>query len=226
MQQLAQLRQGMNVLPVSDQFHQAAWARLHERLPTTQPEHDLGRSRIGAGLADVLDPRLLSLIPATLKPAAVLIGLLEQGGQPGILLTVRAGHLRQHAGQVAFPGGAIESADAGPAAAALREAREEVGLDAGAVLGYLPDHIVLTGFRITPVIARIADSFSPQLDSAEVQSCFVLPFAQLLNVENERLTNRSIGGIEVTVRDLQYREHRIWGATAGMLFGLRALALP
>lgn len=183
--------------------------------------------RIGAGLADATDPRLLQLIPPDLRPAAVLIGLLDQAGEPGILLTVRAGHLRQHAGQIAFPGGTIESTDAGPDAAALREAREEVGLAAteADVVGYLPDQIVLTGFRITPVIARIADSFTPRLDTAEVESCFVLPLSALLDTANERATTRSIGGIDVEVRDLQFGEHRIWGATAGMLFALRALAL-
>jgi 8-oxo-dGTP pyrophosphatase MutT (NUDIX family) len=204
-----------------------AWTRLLERLATSRPEHDARSVRIGAGLADSTDPRLLLLIPADLRPAAVLIGLLDQAGVPGILLTVRAGHLRHHAGQIAFPGGTIETTDAAPAAAALREAQEEVGLAAtqAQVIGYLPDQIVLTGFRITPVVARIADTFTPHLDCAEVENCFVLPFAALLDVANERPGVRNIGGIDVAVRDLQFGEHRIWGATAGMLFALRALAL-
>jgi 8-oxo-dGTP pyrophosphatase MutT (NUDIX family) len=203
----------------------AAWTCLQERLAPV-PRHDAQCVRIGAGVADATDPRLLQLIPADLRPAAVLIGLLEHGGAPGILLTVRAAHLRQHAGQIAFPGGVIESGDAGPAAAALREAQEEVGLAANdaEVIGYLPDQIVLTGFRITPVIARIAGSFVPRPDMSEVQSCFVLPFAALLDRANERAVTRSMGGIDVAVRDLQFGEHRIWGATAGMLFALRALA--
>jgi 8-oxo-dGTP pyrophosphatase MutT (NUDIX family) len=207
---------------------QAAWARLLERLATTRPEHDAPFTRIGAASTDAADPRLLHLIPPDLRSAAVLIGLLDRGGDPGILLTVRASHLRLHAGQIAFPGGTIDSTDAGPVAAALREAREEVGLSVteADVLGYLPDQIVLTGFRITPVIARIAGSFVPQLDTAEVESCFVLPFSALLDPVNERAVTRSIGGLEVAVRDLHFGEHRIWGATAGMLFALRALAVP
>lgn len=205
----------------------AAWLRLQERLAGTRPEHDPGRARITAGMAAVPDPRLLPLIPAQLRPAAVLIGLLEQSGNPGILLTERAGHLRQHAGQISFPGGAIEAADTDPAAAALREASEEVGLasDQVQVVGYLPDQIVLTGFRITPVIGRITGPFLPRLDAAEVAGCFVLPFSVLLDPASERPTRRSIGGIEVDVRDLQFGSHRIWGATAGMLFALRELAL-
>jgi 8-oxo-dGTP pyrophosphatase MutT (NUDIX family) len=205
----------------------AAWDRLLEKLANTQPQHDAQHLRIGAGLSDAPDPRLLQLIPAELRHAAVLIGLIEQPGNPGILLTVRAGHLRQHAGQISFPGGAIESSDAGPAAAALREAREEVGLvEADArVIGYLPDQIVLTGFRITPVVARIAGSFTPVVDRAEVDACFILPFSTLLDASSQRSGIRNLGGIEVAVRDLQFDEHRIWGATAGMLFALRALAL-
>jgi 8-oxo-dGTP pyrophosphatase MutT (NUDIX family) len=205
----------------------AAWNRLQQRLAATRPQHDAQFVRVGAGLADATDPRLLQMIPKDLRAAAVLIGLIERQSGPGILMTVRAGHLRHHAGQIAFPGGSIDLTDQGPAAAALREAREEVGLDAAEVevIGYLPDQIVLTGFRITPVIARIPGHFEPALDNAEVESCFVLPFAALLDSANVLPATRSIGGIEVAVRDLQYAEHRIWGATAGMLFALRALAL-
>jgi 8-oxo-dGTP pyrophosphatase MutT (NUDIX family) len=205
----------------------AAWGRLLDRLATSRPEHDLQSVRIGAGLTDSTDPRLLQLIPPDLRHAAVLIGLVDSTAAPGVLLTVRAGHLRQHAGQIAFPGGVIEAADAGPAAAALREAQEEVGLAAAdaTVIGYLPDQIVLTGFRITPVVAHIAGSFAPRIDVAEVQSSFVLPFAALLDAGNERQGMRNMAGIEVAVRDLQFGEHRIWGATASMLFALRALAV-
>jgi 8-oxo-dGTP pyrophosphatase MutT (NUDIX family) len=206
----------------------AAWRQLLQRLAATQPEHRNEFVRVGAGVDDQTDARLLAMIPSDPRPAAVLIGFVEAAAGPGILLTVRAGHLRHHAGQIAFPGGVIESSDASPAAAALREAQEEVGLaphDAE-VLGYLPDQIVLTGFRITPVVARLAPTFAPSADAAEVQGSFVLPFATLLDPVNERTGSRRLGGIDFPVRDLQYGEHRIWGATAGMLFALRALALP
>ncbi len=217
----------MTAPATNSSLRDAAWHRLLARLANSRPEHDAQSVRIGAGLADSTDPRLLQLIPPDLRHAAVLIGLVDSAASPGMLLTVRAGHLRQHAGQIAFPGGVIEAADTGPAAAALREAQEEVGLDAedATVIGYLPDQIVLTGFRITPVVAHIAPTFAPRIDAAEVQSAFVLPFAALLDAGNERQGLRNMAGIEVAVRDLQFGEHRIWGATAGMLFALRALAL-
>jgi 8-oxo-dGTP pyrophosphatase MutT (NUDIX family) len=194
-----------------------AWQRLLRRLASSRP----------APQATPPDARLLHLLPDNPRPAAVLVGLIEAGDGPGILLTVRAAHLRKHAGQIAFPGGVIETDDDGPVAAALREACEEVGLEPSSVelLGYLPALDVLTGYRITPVVARLPTAFVPRLDAGEVASSFVLPFAVLLDPVNERRGLRTIGDVEVPVRDLQYGEHRIWGATAGMLFALRELAL-
>jgi 8-oxo-dGTP pyrophosphatase MutT (NUDIX family) len=206
----------------------AAWRRLQQRLAGSSPGHGLAPAELGAQFAFAADPRLVALLPAAPRAAAVLIGLIEPaGGGQGIFLTVRSPHLRQHAGQIAFPGGAIEAGDAGPAAAALREAHEEVGLEPGtaSVVGYLPDQYVLTGFRITPVVAHLPADFEPRLAGAEVQSSFILPFAMLLDPATERHATRKVGGIEVAVRDLHCGEHRIWGATAGMLLQLRTLAM-
>jgi len=206
----------------------AAWQRLLQRLADSQPCHHLAPALPGAQFAFAADPRLTALLPGSPRAAAVLVGLTEPGrDEPGILLTVRAAHLRQHAGQIAFPGGAIDAGDEGPAAAALREAHEEVGLEPGSarLLGYLPDQFVLTGFRITPVVALLPAQFTPRLDGAEVQASFMLPFAALMDPATERAGTRRIGGIDVAVRDLRYGEHRIWGATAGMLLQLRALAV-
>ena len=206
----------------------AAWRRLLQRLADSRPYHRLAPAQLGAQFAFAADPRLTALLPATPRAAAVLVGLIEPGrGEHGIFLTVRAAHLRQHAGQIAFPGGGIDASDDGPAAAALREAHEEVGLepDSVQVLGYLPDQFVLTGFRITPVVARLPADFTPRLAGEEVQASFILPFSVLLDPATERASTRKVGGIDVGVRDLQYGEHRIWGATAGMLLQLRALAL-
>jgi 8-oxo-dGTP pyrophosphatase MutT (NUDIX family) len=206
----------------------AAWQRLLQRLADSRPYHRLATAQLGAQFSFAADPKLAALLPAAPRAAAVLVGLVDAGGgDQGILLTVRAAHLRQHAGQIAFPGGVMEPGDEGPAAAALREAHEEVGLDpaAATVIGYLPDQYVLTGFRITPVVAHLPVDFVPRLDGAEVQSSFMLPFAVLLDPATERPGKRRVAGMDVAVRDLHYGEHRIWGATAGMLLQLRALAL-
>ncbi|HTQ37259.1 MAG TPA: CoA pyrophosphatase [Steroidobacteraceae bacterium] len=203
-----------------------AWRRMLQRLQGSRPGAQLAPAWPGAQFASG-DPRLAALLPAAPRAAAVLVGLIEQQGDAhGIFLIVRAAGLRQHAGQIAFPGGLIEPGDADAAAAALREAQEEVGLARAEVLGYLPDQQVLTGFRITPVVARLPADFTPRLAGAEVQASFILPFAALLDPATEVAGRRTVGGIEVAVRDLQFGEHRIWGATAGMLLQLRALALP
>jgi len=203
------------------QRHAAIQARdrLVQRLAGSTPDH-------GATGLTGFDARLAALMPPVPKAAAVLIGLTESAGEPGVLLTLRSPALRQHAGQIAFPGGAIDDGDDGPEAAALREAQEEVGLmaDQARVVGFLPDRLVITGFRITPVVATIAPDFVPRLDRSEVQESFELPFAILMDPANHVEGTRRIGDLEVAVRDIQFGSHRIWGATAGMLLSLYELA--
>lgn len=215
-------------MPVGPAMAIEARERLVQRLAGSAPDHRPERTRLGAGLLSQADPELAPLLPPAPLPAAVLIGLVDAEGEPGILLTVRASHLRQHAGQIAFPGGRIEPADAGPADAALREAEEEIGLtrDRATLLGFLPDQLVLTGFRITPVVARLDAGFSPRFDLTEVQGGFVLPWAHLLDESTHVETTRRIAGREVRVRDIVYGDHRIWGATAGILLTLMELSRP
>jgi 8-oxo-dGTP pyrophosphatase MutT (NUDIX family) len=212
----------------SDPETRAACERLLQRLDGSAPDHSPGSLRIGATLAGGADPRLMKLVPPGTRQAAVLIGLREPLDDPGILLTVRAGHLRSHAGQISFPGGVVEPTDVDIAASALREAQEEVGLapTQAAIIGHLPDQLVFTGFRITPVVARLAADFTPRPVEQEVQEAFMMPLSALLDRANHVRTRRQIGGIEFEVRDLQYGTHRIWGATAGMLFALYELAQP
>ena len=201
--------------------------RLMQRLAGSQPNHAPEHSRFGARLNHGADERLLAMMPRDARAAAVLIGFQEYAGEPAILLTVRAGHLRKHAGQISFPGGRIEASDADPAAAAIREAHEEIGLapQGVTVIGQLPDQIVLTGFRITPVVARVDASFAPRLDPSEVQELFELPLSQLLDTANHQTYRRSIAGTELDMRDIRFGHHRIWGAPAGILRTLREYAL-
>ena len=199
------------------------WAQvIRSRLAGTRPQHDPAAWRVpGPWERAALEAR--HFLPTDPTPAAVLIALVEHA-QLTVLLTQRAGTLRNHAGQISFPGGSIESGDASPAEAALREAREEIGLDPGfvSVIGYLPDHLVITGFRVTPVVAVVRPGFTLQLDLAEVQDTFEAPVSHVFDPANHRPVRRRsrFTGEEVEFIDIPYGERVIWGATSGMLMTL------
>ena len=164
-----------------------------------------------------------ALMPsAAVTPAAVLVPIIARA-TPTLLLTTRAGHLRRHAGQISFPGGRLEASDADPIAAALRETQEEVGIAADfvRVLGFLPDQVVLTGYRVTPVVALVNPGFALRSDDAEVAEIFEMPLELIMDAANFQPTRRTLRGIEVTLRDLHYEGRVVWGATAAMLLALR-----
>jgi len=169
-------------------------------------------------------PELEDLLPpGPLRPAAVLVGLLERAGGTSVLLTRRHEQLRHHAGQIAFPGGRIEPADAGPVAAALREAQEEVGLRPADAepLGFLDPFATITGFHVVPVVARVGPAFAAVPDPGEVDEVFEAPLDFLLDPRNERTFEAEFGGRRRRVVEMQYGAWRIWGATAAMLVNLR-----
>jgi 8-oxo-dGTP pyrophosphatase MutT (NUDIX family) len=202
----------------------ADWlARLRRGL-SSGPEHRPEYWRMGGAPAN-LQPTLRAHLPASLRPAAVLLPISEHQGVPRLLLTLRSQHLRQHAGQISFPGGSLESSDADPLATALREAHEEVGIEAGFVepIGFLADHVVMTGFRITPIVALLRPGYTLRIDAAEVAEVFDLPLATLLDPRSYRLTTRTLRGIEVELTELHYERHVIWGATAGIVQSLREI---
>ena len=197
--------------------------RLRSRLAPA-PDHRPESWRIGS-LRVATDPLLASLALEGLTPAAVLVPVVDRPTGPTVLFTVRAAHLRKHAGQISFPGGRLESADSGALGAALREAEEEVGIGPHWVepLGYLPDHVVITGFRVTPVVGRVRPWGEPALDCAEVASVFEVPLEYVLEPGNYRSVRRRVRDSEVDVTELAYGEHRIWGATAAILTSLYEL---
>lgn len=205
---------------------------------------DLDRAAPGAG-AEGLAPVLRALAapappsgdhdltpgatpPQRLRPAAVLVAL--QPGPAGweVVLTRRAARLRHHPGQIALPGGKLDTNDPGPVAAALREAREEVGLDPAGVelLGTLTPHTTVTGFAVTPVVGWLRTPFTPVPDASEVAEVFAVPMAHLADPGRYRVEARRWQGTTRHYYVVPWGPYYIWGATARILRGLATRMAP
>ncbi|GBD42818.1 putative Nudix hydrolase NudL [bacterium HR40] len=154
-----------------------------------------------------------------LVPAAVLVPIVGHASAPTILLTVRTDHLEHHAGQICFPGGRIEPQDRHPVAAALREAAEETGIDPARVeiLGSLPPHDTVTGFRIHPVVGWLEPPVEWHPDPFEVAEVFELPLAVALASASYRRESGGDGAVGRGYWVLMWQGRRIWGATARIL---------
>jgi 8-oxo-dGTP pyrophosphatase MutT (NUDIX family) len=152
-----------------------------------------------------------------LRPASVLVPLVERNGRMRLILTRRAALLRHHPGQVAFPGGKQDVDDATPLAAALREAREEIGLGEALILGELDSHETVTEFRVTPFVGLVPADFVPVIDRREVDEVFEVPLDFVLNPANYRIESRRWQGHDRRYFVVPYGPHYIWGATARML---------
>lgn len=158
-----------------------------------------------------------------LTPAAVLVPLLPTAQGWDVVLTKRTSALRNHPGQIAFPGGRVDATDASVEAAALREAHEEIGLapDAVRVLGHTAAHHTITGFDVTPFIAEITAPFAPVPAADEVAEVFHVPWDVLMDPANTRIEGRIWQGHRRHYFTMPYGPYYIWGATARMLVSLQ-----
>jgi 8-oxo-dGTP pyrophosphatase MutT (NUDIX family) len=198
------------------------FARVNRRLTLDVPA-GLTDARVtparGDHDADPVMRRIAEVRP--IRPAAVLVPIVDHP-EPTVLLTQRAQHLPDHAGQVSFPGGKIDKSDADPRASALREAEEEIGLDRLHVeaLGYLDLYMTTLGYRIVPVIARVKPGFSLKLNVSEVDATFEVPLAFLMDQKNIQRHSRDWQGMTRHYYAITFGDRYIWGVTAGILRNL------
>jgi 8-oxo-dGTP pyrophosphatase MutT (NUDIX family) len=201
----------------STDFFERARARLTLDVPLALDDHAAEARR---GDLD-LDPALWEQagVKAT-RPAAVLIPVVDRA-EPQVLLTLRT-ELPSHPGQIAFPGGKIDPHDVSPAAAAMREADEEIGLAAALIepIGYLDLYLTFSGYRILPVLARVNAGYHLVLNEHEVADAFEVPLAFLMDAQNHALHSRDWQGVQRRYYAMPFGERYIWGVTAGILRNL------
>jgi 8-oxo-dGTP pyrophosphatase MutT (NUDIX family) len=169
-----------------------------------------------------LNPAIRTATERPLRPAAVLVPVWLRPTGAVLILTKRSSHLKHHPGQIAFPGGKVDPGDAGPEAAALREAREEIGLDPAMVeiIGTLPPHETVTGFVISPFVGLLRGAFSPVPEAGEVEEVFTVPLAHVLTPARFSIQERRWMGEWRRYYTVPYGPYYIWGATARILRGL------
>lgn len=196
------------------------------------PAHSVSwlRARFGAGRAyqpvTIGDGHRFRAADA-LRPASVLIPVIDRGAVLTVLFTRRTAHLSDHAGQISFPGGRAEPEDATPHHTALREAEEEIGLAPRHVdvLGSLNEYTTVTGYRVTPVVGLVTPPFDLTPDAFEVDEIFEVPLPVLLDARNHLRHTIVHQGVSRQYYALPYERYYIWGATAGMLMNFHRFLL-
>ena len=169
-----------------------------------------------------LNPDVVLPAGRVLRPAGVLVPVIEVDGRLELYLTRRSSMLKHHPGQIAFPGGKVDPGDDGPKGAALREAHEEIGLDPANVeiLGYLPSHETVTSFTMTPVVGRVRSEFVPRPEPGEVAEVFRVPLSHVTDPARYSVQHRRWRGARRYYYTAPFGPYYIWGATARILRGL------
>lgn len=168
----------------------------------------------------VLNPETIVQVEGlTLRDAAVLVPVVDDGEDAKVIFTLRTSTLRKHSGQIAFPGGAIDPEDASPEMAAMREAAEEIGLADIFIepVARLPHYLAATGFRITPILAVVKPGFELTLNPTEVEDAFEVPLSFLMDPDHHVTDSMVWQGIERQFYRMPYGSHMIWGITAGIV---------
>lgn len=203
-------------------FREHARRVLHRRPPVLET---CGETILKGPGDFVLNPptaeELALVSPERLRPAAVLIPIVARTPL-SVLMTVRSDGLPSHAGQISFPGGKLEARDAGPAAAAMREAHEEIGLESRFIepLGYLDWYRSSSGYVISPLVALVQPGYDLEPDPREVAEIFEVPLQFLLDAGNHRRHSRAWQGRLRHFHAMPYEERYIWGITAGIIKNL------
>jgi 8-oxo-dGTP pyrophosphatase MutT (NUDIX family) len=202
----------------ANEFFARARAQLSLDVPPGLNDASITPKR-GDHDADPVMKKIAEVRP--IRPAAVLVPIVDHA-EPTVLLTQRAQHLPDHAGQISFPGGKIDAGDESPLASALREADEEVGLKGEFVepVGYLDLYMTTLGYRIVPVLARIKPGFALTLNVSEVDAAFEVPLAFLMDQNNVQRHSRDWQGVTRHYYAITFGERYIWGVTAGILRNL------
>jgi 8-oxo-dGTP pyrophosphatase MutT (NUDIX family) len=201
----------------SDEFFARARQRLTLDVPAGLSDPDVVPRRGDHDIDPVME-KIAAVRP--IRPAAVLVAVVERD-EPMVLLTQRTAHLKEHSGQISFPGGKIDSGET-PHDAALREAEEEIGLSRDAVepVGFLDLYLTMLGYRIVPLIARLKPPFKLALNEAEVEETFEVPLAFLMEPGNLQRHSREWQGMTRSYYAIPFEKRYIWGVTAGILRNL------
>jgi len=202
----------------ANEFFARARKRLTLEVPPGLDDPSITPKR-GDHDADPVMQKIAEVRP--IRPAAVLVPIVDHA-EPTVLLTQRAQHLPDHAGQISFPGGKIDKTDANPLQSALRETEEEIGLDRAGVepIGYLDLYMTTRGYRIVPTLARIAPGFRLTLNTNEVDNVFEVPLAFVMDIANHQRHSRDWEGVMRHYYAITFGERYIWGVTAGILRNL------